>query len=339
MESKDQQVVQRVLLVEADSEIAAPIQVLLQEAGATVTAVSSADLSFESVAQNRPTLAIVAATHASDECFAVCSQLALEKASIPVVLASPDVDPFVRARARHAGVRKIIEPSLSLAEIQDLLEVSWESVDPLGIGADSVGLDQVVAESASDRLLQDLMGEKAPSNSQDLLNKLSDPLTGLLNADYFALKLEEESKKARRYGLPLSLLVASLDDSNELTVRYGAAAGEEALLEVAGVFLCESRDIDIAGRVGDGCFHLLMPNTNAEGAEVVIERLRESLGERCLRYDTEDIPLSVSLGIATQGEVGENLSPDQLSRLAEMNRLERAGLAVQPLPEESTDSS
>ena len=109
-----------------------------------------------------------------------------------------------------------------------------------------------------------------------LLTKLQDPDTGLFNGHYATLKLDEEWKRAHRFHQPLSLLLLDLGFAGGLS-DVDSRAG---LAEAAGVFLNECRDIDVLARFSPDVFLFLLPGTGAAGAEVLADRIVNSLGER-----------------------------------------------------------
>ena len=134
--------------------------------------------------------------------------------------------------------------------------------------------------------LQSEAGEQGKENSlqrlmrfereDTLLTKLQDEETGLFDGHYATLKLDEEWKRAHRFHQPLSLLLLDLDfDPGMADVDRRAA-----LAEAAGVFLNECRDIDVLARFSSDVFLFLLPGTGVEGAQVLANRIVESLRVR-----------------------------------------------------------
>lgn len=95
-----------------------------------------------------------------------------------------------------------------------------------------------------------------------------DPATGVLDRDAVMQVLDSEVARSRRYSNPLSVLL--------LRVRPDLHAGEpDAVLAAAGRILCEDlRWVDVAGRIADTDFLLLLPETDAEGAASLADKLR-----------------------------------------------------------------
>lgn len=124
---------------------------------------------------------------------------------------------------------------------------------------------------------------------------VTDWLTGLKNHGYFFDRLSEELARARRFDRPLAVVLADLDDFKAVNDAHGHAAGDAVLRMVGEVLRTHLRAVDIACRVGGEEFGLLMPDTPAEGAVRVAERVREAVHRR-------RVPgvgtITVSLGVA-----------------------------------------
>ncbi len=106
-----------------------------------------------------------------------------------------------------------------------------------------------------------------------------DPVTGLPDARAFHERLAEEVARAAEHGVPLGLLEVDLDHFGALNARYGRAAGDRALAEVALVLKLALRDGDIIARLGGDAFGILLPETDVLPARRVAERLRRTLEE------------------------------------------------------------
>lgn len=118
-----------------------------------------------------------------------------------------------------------------------------------------------------------------------------DEVTNLYNQRYFMERLDEEFRRALRYGSPLSLLIADLDDFKSFNDTRGHLVGNELLRQVANVIRQGVRDIDIAARYGGDEFVVLLPQTEGEQAGRLAERLRSWIA----RLDE----VRVSIGVAT----------------------------------------
>ncbi len=124
---------------------------------------------------------------------------------------------------------------------------------------------------------------------------IRDGLTGLYNHRHFHERLREECARARRYELPVSLLMIDIDDFKRFNDEFGHQLGDEVLREVSAILTSGvRRGIDLAARYGGEEFAVILPHTGVTSAEV-LGRLRDGLAA--------DLP---PRGVAAV-EVGERL--------------------------------
>lgn len=116
---------------------------------------------------------------------------------------------------------------------------------------------------------------------------LTDPDTGLFNFAYLKIKLDEEYKRATRFGQPLSCVMLGFDGQ----------LADMALRELAGIFLVASRDTDVLGRFDENSFLFLLPHTGPDGAQVMAKRVQQMAQEKGL-CDVVGDRLEISVGIA-----------------------------------------
>jgi diguanylate cyclase (GGDEF)-like protein len=127
----------------------------------------------------------------------------------------------------------------------------------------------------------------------------TDGLTDLANRRTFEEALATEISRAGRFGGPLALVLADLDDFKQVNDRYGHQAGDDVLRGFADVLRETVREIDLAARYGGEEFAVLLPQTDLAGAEHVAERLRAALAARSLHVHPEGrIALTASFGVA-----------------------------------------
>lgn len=107
--------------------------------------------------------------------------------------------------------------------------------------------------------------------------RIRDPLTGLFNRRYLEICLPVEVQRSLRYGHPLCLLAARLDNSQELLGRWGQGAVQEVVRHAAEVLQRVTRTVDTKVYVEPDLFYVLMPEANPEYAYVIAERLREAV--------------------------------------------------------------
>ncbi len=109
---------------------------------------------------------------------------------------------------------------------------------------------------------------------------VTDELTGLSNVRSLHAGLDREIERGRRFNSPVGLVMVDIDDFKMVNDEYGHQQGDEVLTAVAGVLRELSRDIDLPARYGGEELAVVLPQTDAEGAAQVAERMREAI-EAC----------------------------------------------------------
>jgi diguanylate cyclase (GGDEF)-like protein len=146
------------------------------------------------------------------------------------------------------------------------------------------------------------------------VNAVTDPLTGLYNRRLFGEGFEKELNRARRYGLPLGLVMLDLHRFKEVNDKHGHPAGDEVLRAAAATLKKALRTSDSAFRIGGDEFAVLLPQTDAEQALALSRRIETVFAETL-----QSLPLSVNVnmdhGVATFPQDGEQA--DQLIRVAD----------------------
>jgi diguanylate cyclase (GGDEF)-like protein len=134
----------------------------------------------------------------------------------------------------------------------------------------------------------------------------TDGLTGLFNHRTFQARADEQLALARRYKRKLSLILTDVDHFKSVNDTYGHPIGDVVLKGVARILQETGRDTDVVARYGGEEFALVMPETDAAGAKVIAERIREKV--QATTFDTELGPLKItlSLGVATFPESADD---------------------------------
>jgi two-component system, cell cycle response regulator len=126
-------------------------------------------------------------------------------------------------------------------------------------------------------------------------------------------RLAEEINRAGRHGTPLSCLLVTIGNLDELVREHGDGLYEETLTYVARALGSQVRDFDRIGAPSDGELLLLLPGADGPRGEVVARRALQRLRTIKLELDGERRPLSVSVGLAAWRD---DLSGAELLELA-----------------------
>jgi diguanylate cyclase (GGDEF)-like protein len=137
---------------------------------------------------------------------------------------------------------------------------------------------------------------------------LRDHKTGLLNARGIDERAREELARARRFDRPLSLLMIDIDNLRSINNRYGHLTGDAVLVAVAESFNASMRDYDLCARFGGDEFVIVLPETPANQALEIAERVKAAVRSAPLRHDDSDLPIGISIGVATLGRGDQTLS-------------------------------
>jgi diguanylate cyclase (GGDEF)-like protein len=128
----------------------------------------------------------------------------------------------------------------------------------------------------------------------------TDDLTGLYNHRYLQIALDQEIRRAERYGLEFSLAFIDLDLFKLVNDTHGHLVGSSVLTEVGAILRNCVRDTDLLFRYGGDEFTALLVETDVAGAKIVAERIRKGIEEH--RYDAgqgQTCRVTATVGFAT----------------------------------------
>jgi diguanylate cyclase (GGDEF)-like protein len=128
---------------------------------------------------------------------------------------------------------------------------------------------------------------------------VTDDLTKLYNSRYLNSNLGKEISRASRHETSLSLIFLDLDGFKSVNDCHGHLCGSRTLYEVGSIIKRSVREEEVVGRYGGDEFVVILPDTNAEGALLVAERIRQALrGHDFLSDLGLAVRLSASLGVS-----------------------------------------
>ena len=145
-------------------------------------------------------------------------------------------------------------------------------------------------------------------------NSLLDPLTLLGNRSALDSTLRRELQMAERHHHELSLLMIDVDFFKKINDEYGHHRGDLVLREVAKGIQSACRGSDITFRYGGEEFVVVLGKTDAKGAKIIAERIRQQIANTSIEYNGKIIGVTVSVGIATRQSGGQEHVNDLFDR-------------------------
>lgn len=132
-----------------------------------------------------------------------------------------------------------------------------------------------------------------------------DPLTGLYNRRFFEEKIGTEFARCMRYQRQLQLAMLDLDHFKQINDSHGHQKGDDVLKTAAQVLLGNSRKTDIPVRYGGEELLLVLPETSAQHAFNVVEKVRLAIADETAART--GVCVTVSIGIAGFGDGNDSI--------------------------------
>ncbi len=127
---------------------------------------------------------------------------------------------------------------------------------------------------------------------------VTDGLTGISNRPNMEQALQNEFERSMRYGAPLSVVLLDVDHFKGVNDTYGHQKGDEILVAIASLLKKVCRANDIAARYGGEEFLMILPQSNAQGAFKIAERLREEMMKMNFTGNESNFSVTTSCGVA-----------------------------------------
>lgn len=141
-----------------------------------------------------------------------------------------------------------------------------------------------------------------------------DPLTRLLNRRGLADALQISMAHASRHRLPTSAILVDIDHFKQVNDSFGHDVGDHVIRQVAEMISHMCRASDVVARTGGEEFLLVLPDTTLDSARILAERIREHVAESPLSVDSQQINVTISLGVSC---ISGDIDLDELSREAD----------------------
>ncbi len=169
--------------------------------------------------------------------------------------------------------------------------------------AERTGGERTLTERDRERLDQIARRMVYPIQQKRLRSQaFTDVMTGLENHRRFRMRLDEEVRRAYRYGHPVSLLLIDIDDFKRANDTFGHPAGDAILRQVGALLRRSVRGFDVPARYGGEEMAVILPQTGASDAALLAERIRRAVEESrfALPGDPDsNVQITISLGVAT----------------------------------------
>jgi diguanylate cyclase (GGDEF)-like protein len=143
-----------------------------------------------------------------------------------------------------------------------------------------------------------------------------DPITGLFNRRYMRTAFDRELRLASRTSRPIGVIIFDVDSFKEVNDRFGHAAADKVLCDLAALLRYRLRTSDVPIRYGGDEMVVLLPDTSLEGALAVADKLLHAVRELQVHYRGHIIRVRVSAGVAAFPQHGPD--SESVLRAADM---------------------
>lgn len=126
-----------------------------------------------------------------------------------------------------------------------------------------------------------------------------DGLTGVFNRKHLEERLSAELSFALRHDEPLSIIITDVDHFKKVNDTFGHLAGDAVLKHVAALLKRAIRPEDILARYGGEEFVVVARSTDLNAAFTLAERLRTELAAQPIQFETSEIRVTSSAGVAS----------------------------------------
>ncbi|MGM0421306.1 MAG: GGDEF domain-containing protein [Bacillota bacterium] len=142
--------------------------------------------------------------------------------------------------------------------------------------------------------------ERSKEKIEELLR--TDHLTGLKNRKAFMEYLEKMSAQALRHTFPLTVIMLDLDRFKKINDTYGHSTGDKVLIALADILKKNSRQEDMAARIGGEEFLILLPHSDLDDSMQMAERIRQAIENMNIPSISENITASFGVTIFQEGD-------------------------------------
>jgi diguanylate cyclase (GGDEF)-like protein len=262
---------QQLLLIDDSKHIHPLIKALLTDEQLEIHSAYDAEMGLSLVKSLRPDLILMDVDMPGINGFEACRKLKSDptNALIPLIFLTSCGSIEEKVRGLELGAVDYVTKPCNRAELQARVRASLR-------------MSQLM------RLLE----EKA----------LIDALTGLGNRAMFEQRMGAEIALRIRSGTPLACMLLDLDHFKTINDSFGHPFGDFVLRKVANVISEHCRTEDVGCRLGGEEFAVLAPNTTAEQAAMLAERMRAAVAKTAFVQNGKSIAVTCSFGVVDAGD-------------------------------------
>lgn len=213
---------------------------------------------------------------------------------------NPEIDPLCPHLKDYTNDSYICAPMIAQGELLGMIHLRFaRPEDP----QDEPKQDEAVR--SKQLLVTSILEHYAPPLTNLRLREtlkiqsIHDPLTGLYNRRHLTDTLESETRRAKRHGTSLGIIMVDVDHFKKFNDAYTHEAGDAVLIELAKFLKDCIRQEDIACRYGGEEFVLILPETTLENANQRAEDLRQKIeAVLSIQHQNRIFKITVSMGVA-----------------------------------------
>lgn len=202
--------------------------------------------------------------------------------------------------SRMADHKASVKRAMTLAGLQEIQRLLLEEIEGMQTTSESY-------RAQLDSACRTIQEQQERIRQSEAAAKV-DFLTRLANRRAFEERLSEELERVRRYGGTFSLILLDIDEFKKVNDEFGHPAGDRVLKFIAAVLTEKVRATDFVSRYGGEEFAVLLPETSADRARVVAEKIRKTLQNSSLMHGKTKIKVTVSAGVGGVKPDGESLA-------------------------------
>jgi diguanylate cyclase (GGDEF)-like protein len=289
-----------VLVVDDDQGFARLLERILRNEGYRVTCASSGESALQVLAADSADLVLLDVRMGGLSGFETCRRIKAESngCHVPVIFMTADGrGPELLAEALSAGGADYLTKPLSRAMVLSRVRHALTQQ----------------AEAASLRR-----------------RGVEDPATGLPDRHYFKLRVEEELSECTRFSTPVCVILAEFEGFASLCAIHGTAAGDAFVARLAALLRAEARRHDLAGRLSETRFGLLLPRVPLSAVTNAAQHLAEVW--RRTKVSTGGAELALPAFFAAEGHAGRGTPPSAVDLLRRADAALAHAKRPEPIP-------